>query len=138
MAPRFGAMVQGGVPLPFSWRRYASWARPANMAMYECDVMTRVATNMGVPIDSILKDPDSTDTRQQAVNCREIMKSRNWRTCILVSRPNHLDRAKHDFSKALGNTNAVQTSACATPDSWWYDFSTWAYEVVATAWTGSW
>ena len=59
----------------------------------EAEVMMAVAMEHGVPASSIVLDRAATTTWESAVECRRIMKARDWSTAVVVSDPYHLPRA---------------------------------------------
>lgn len=55
--------------------------------------MSAVAEAMGVPAEAILPEPDSRNTRENAVNVRRILQERNLGRVLLVTSAMHMPRA---------------------------------------------
>lgn len=100
---------------------------------YESAVMKEVAVEMGVPAEAVLEERQAMDTIGNARYSAELMRRRGWTSCILVSSPYHLKRAKKLF-EAAGLT--VQTAGCEVPPGAGYAvmFSLYEYSVRINYW----
>ncbi|MDY7013863.1 MAG: YdcF family protein [Cyanobacteriota bacterium] len=61
--------------------------------------MANFLTEIGVPRDAILLEPDSLNTYQNAVNTRQILQRRNFKRVLLVTSALHMPRAIAIFKK---------------------------------------
>ncbi len=94
--------------------------------LYESSVMKEVAVSMGVPGEDVVEEREAMDTIGNARYSAGIMRERGWSSCIVVSSPYHLKRARHLF-KAAGVK--VQTSGCEVPDNPFYGLTFTLYEL---------
>jgi len=61
--------------------------------------MTLEAIGMGIPKKRIIIDPDSKDTRSNAINSSRILKEKCWDDLILITNDFHMQRAVRLFEK---------------------------------------
>jgi uncharacterized SAM-binding protein YcdF (DUF218 family) len=80
-----------------------------------------------IPDDAIVPIPEVSDsTYEEALHSRDIMRSRGWRSAILVTDPFHMRRATMTFRQAFAPAGL---SVAASPadgskygvDNWWTD-----------------
>jgi uncharacterized SAM-binding protein YcdF (DUF218 family) len=92
-----------------------SGANPRDPAIFEADVMARVAGDLGVPATSLVveREGDRTWTQGQAV--ARIARERGLRSVLLVTSPLHMYRARRVFHRAGIETVAAPT--VVYPDS---------------------
>lgn len=64
----------------------------------EADVMAARAIEDSVPDDRIIREPKAKNTRQNAYNSYQIMRTHGWQSAIVVSQPEHLLRSNSIFS----------------------------------------
>ncbi len=75
----------------------------------------------GLAPDRIIEEPNSLDTRQQAVNVVKITEREKWKKLLLIASPYHLPRAYLTFLKVLQERN-LEVGLVAVPASqtkWW-------------------
>lgn len=65
----------------------------------ESQDMAAIAKTMGVPESAILQDPTSLNTRENAVNVKQIMQQNNIRKILLVTSAMHMPRSLKIFQK---------------------------------------
>ena len=94
---------------------------------YESEVMKKVAVEMGVPPGAVLEERQAMDTIGNARYSAELMREHGWSSCIVVSSPYHLKRARKLFQAA---GLEVQTKGCEVPDSPWYGPVFTLYELL--------
>lgn len=75
----------------------------------ESEDMTNLLTNMGVPKQDIIPEPNSFNTRENAVNVREILQSQNFKTILLVTSAMHMPRSMAIFKRLGINAIAAPT-----------------------------
>jgi uncharacterized SAM-binding protein YcdF (DUF218 family) len=75
----------------------------------EADDIASVLVRMNVPADKIILDKTSYNTRDNAVNVREIMKSRQINRILLVTSASHMPRSMKIFAKLGINAIAAPT-----------------------------
>lgn len=78
----------------------------------ESRVMARVAAVLGVPPDRIIEEPDSRDTKDQAVNVPPLLQGRPF---ALVTSAHHMPRAMALFRKAGADPVPAPTAYLARP-----------------------
>lgn len=61
--------------------------------------MAEILKTLGVPASAILQDPTSLNTYQNAVNVRQIIKTRGIRTILLVTSAMHMPRSLQIFRR---------------------------------------
>jgi uncharacterized SAM-binding protein YcdF (DUF218 family)/glycosyltransferase involved in cell wall biosynthesis len=84
----------------------------------EAQVMRSLAMQQGVPDDAIIIEERSTDTHQNVEYVNGILKSRGWRSALLVSSPYHMRRALMVWRKSAPDVRIVPA---APPRSQFYD-----------------
>lgn len=94
---------------------------------YESSVMAEVAVSLGVPGDRVLEERQAMDTIGNARYSSRIMRERGLSSCIIVSSPYHLKRAKKLFEAA---GLIVQTAPAEAPDSAGYALAASTYEYL--------
>ena len=62
--------------------------------------MRRLLMEIGVPDDAIVAETESRKTRENAVNSAAIVRSRGWRSVLLVTSAAHMRRAVVAFARA--------------------------------------
>ncbi|MDX2240232.1 MAG: YdcF family protein [Leptolyngbyaceae cyanobacterium bins.302] len=65
----------------------------------ESQDMAELAKTMGVPDAAILQDPTSLNTRENAVNVKQILEQNNIRQILLVTSAMHMPRSLRIFQK---------------------------------------
>ena len=65
----------------------------------ESEDMTAIAQAMGVPKSAILQEPDSLNTRENAVNTKQILSKKGINKILLVTSALHMPRAMAIFRK---------------------------------------
>ncbi len=78
----------------------------------EAQVMRSLAMQQGVPDEAIIVEERSTDTHQNVEYVNGILKSRGWRSALLVSSPYHMRRALmvwHKSAPDVGNRSGGAT-----------------------------
>jgi len=65
----------------------------------ESQLVTDLLIEFGVRPDAIIQDPSSETTRQNAVNSAAIMRTKGWRTGLLVTSAAHMPRALAAFRR---------------------------------------
>jgi len=94
---------------------------------YESEVMKNIAVEMGVPADNVIEERQAMDTIGNARYSAGIMQENGWKSCIVVSTPYHLRRAKKLFSAA---GLEVQTAGAEVPKNPMYGAALTLYEMV--------
>ena len=94
---------------------------------YESAVMKEIAVGMGVPGEAVLEEREAMDTIGNARYTAKLMRERGWQSCIIVSSPYHLQRAKRLFEAA---GLRVQTAAAEVPDRLGYALTFSIYEYL--------
>lgn len=88
--------------------------------------MKQMAINLGVPADSILVEPESINTFENATLVRKIIKEQKASQIILVTSPYHQRRASIVFHKALSELpvtiiNHSALDSAWRKNGWWMD-----------------
>jgi uncharacterized SAM-binding protein YcdF (DUF218 family) len=79
----------------------------------------------GVPLEHVLLESASTNTREQAIGTSHILKERGERTCIVVTSPQQMSRAV-DLFRREGITaiplaaGSLMWAPSRTPHRWWW------------------
>lgn len=87
------------------------------------EVMRAQAIKEGVPVDSILIEPSSRTTHQNAGNAELIFKEQRINQVIVVTSPYHQRRAGLEFQKLTDSSRQVRNHPAADdPDwsMWWW------------------
>jgi len=84
----------------------------------EAESMRSLAMQQGVPADAIVLEQHATDTHQNVVFTRDILRERGWRSMLLVSSPYHMRRALLAWRKAAPDVRVIPTPP---PKSQFYD-----------------
>jgi hypothetical protein len=66
----------------------------------EAEEMAVMALTLGVPLKAVLLEKTSMNTGENAEGAASILRPRSFRSALLVSHADHLDRALKDFRKA--------------------------------------
>lgn len=64
----------------------------------EAEVMARYALEQGVPETAILREPDATNTLENAIRSAAMMRSHGWRRAVIVTTDCHVFRASQMFA----------------------------------------
>ncbi len=98
---------------------------------YESEIMRDLLVESGVPRERVIQEREAMDTIGNARGSVAIMDEQGWKSCIVVSSPYHLKRARKLFN--AGGIN-VQTAASEIPDSAGYKigFAMYEYWVAAS------
>ncbi|MGV0025719.1 YdcF family protein [Phormidesmis priestleyi] len=83
-----------------------AWNRGVNP---ESSDMATLLETMGVPKSAMLEDPNSLNTRENAVNVKQIMEAQQIRQVLLVTSAMHMPRSLLIFKKL--NVNAIAAPA---------------------------
>ena len=75
----------------------------------EAEDMTKIAVAMGVPERNILRENDSLNTYQNAVNTAKILQQRQIKKILLVTSAMHMPRAMAIFAKQGFDVTAAPT-----------------------------
>ncbi len=94
---------------------------------YESAVMKEVAVKMGVPEDRVIEERRAMDTIGNARYSARIMAERGFDSCMVVSTPYHLKRARKLFEAAGVE---VRTVGANLPDSLAYRAAATVYELL--------
>jgi len=106
----------------------------------EAESMRSLAVQQGVPAGAILLEQRATDTHQNVVFTRDLLRERGWRSVILVSSPYHMRRALLAWRKEAPEVRVIPTPP---PRSQFYDHARGAsleqlrgiaHEYLAIAW----
>lgn len=76
----------------------------AHNQFVEAHTMAQFAATQGVPIISILEEPQARNTIQNIYYSAQLMHQHNWSSAVIVSSPNHLGRT----SLILNSFNVTQ------------------------------
>ncbi|CAN5129139.1 hypothetical protein BH18CHL2_BH18CHL2_03040 [soil metagenome] len=87
------------------------------------ELMKREALRLGVPDQSVLVEPSSATTEQNAARVGDLMTAYRIRTAILVTSPYHQRRASMLFRRELSGTNITFTNYPARDPEW--DVNLW-------------
>ena len=85
--------------------------RPSSRS--EADDMATLLETMGVPRSAMLLDPDSLNTRENAVNVKKIMEVQGIRKILLVTSAMHMPRSRLIFKKLGIDAIPAQTDYTA-------------------------
>ncbi|HTL88763.1 MAG TPA: YdcF family protein [Leptolyngbya sp.] len=88
--------------------------RPSSSS--EAEDMAVLMETMGVPRSAMLLEPNSLNTRENAVNSLEIMKAQNIRKILLVTSAMHMPRSMMIFKKLGIDAIAAPTDYSSTFD----------------------
>ncbi|MGH2500535.1 MAG: YdcF family protein [Candidatus Limnocylindria bacterium] len=88
------------------------------------EIMKREALRAGVPEDSVLVEPSSATTAENAARVADLMAARGLRTAILVTSPYHQRRAAFHFTRAFAGSalsfrNHPADDPGWDPTLWW-------------------
>ena len=84
----------------------------------EAESMRSLAMQQGVPADAIVLEQQATDTHQNVVFTRDLMRARGWRSALLVSSPYHMRRALLAWRREAPEIRVIPTPP---PKSQFYD-----------------
>ena len=96
------------------------------MANYACN-------SLNIPIDSIIKEPKSKDTFENATYSVDIMHQHGWDTAIIVTTPYHTKRALILFSNLEIDVSVI-SSNFPVETKWFHHIENIIYEYIAFAW----
>jgi uncharacterized SAM-binding protein YcdF (DUF218 family) len=88
---------------------------PATSRTPDSEMMRDSLVKLGVPADRILLESKSSTTREQAMFAAEILRKRDAKTFVLVTAPEHMDRAVGTF-EALGFAVVPSVSPFKAPE----------------------
>ncbi|PSB41835.1 YdcF family protein, partial [Chamaesiphon polymorphus] len=71
--------------------------------------MTKLLVAMGVPQQDIIPEANSFNTRDNAVNVRQILQAQNFKTILLVTSAMHMPRSMAIFKRLGINAIAAPT-----------------------------
>ena len=86
--------------------------------------MERLALSLGVPKDNILLEEESLSTYENAKYTLEIMRTKKFKSAILVTSPHHTKRASMIFGRFFVG---IDLATCSVPydsgdfSKWWMD-----------------
>lgn len=75
----------------------------------------QVLAEQGVPIESIIYDPDSTNSWEEAVNTRRTMEANGWRRVLVVSDPYHMRRLSWAWGRAFRDSGLSYSLVASSP-----------------------
>ena len=84
----------------------------------EAEGMRMMAIERGVPADAIVLEEQATNTYQNVIFVRDILRAHQWTSAVLVSSPYHMRRALLVWHKAAPE---VKVAASPPPRSQFYD-----------------
>lgn len=100
----------------------------------EAEVMANYAYNsLGIPMNAIIQEPNSTDTFENAKYSVDIMRQHEWNSAIVVTTPYHTRRAFILFSN-LGINVSVISSDFPAGMEWFHHIENIIYEYIAFTW----
>jgi uncharacterized SAM-binding protein YcdF (DUF218 family) len=88
------------------------------------EILRRQALALGIPLDALLTEPDSTSTAEQARFLRPLLEPRGIRRAIIVTSSYHTRRTRRLFRRAFAGSGIdlrvypVQRDVF-NPDGWW-------------------
>ncbi|MEO5499114.1 MAG: YdcF family protein [Candidatus Saccharimonadales bacterium] len=82
------------------------------------EIMSRRATNAGVPETAVVTEEFSRTTAENALNTNEFIKGQSIKNIILVTSAYHQRRASLEFSSILGPSVAIVNHPVATDKDW--------------------
>lgn len=85
----------------------------------EPDVMKALAISLGAPDDAIIVEINSSNTYNNVLNVKKILKEKGWNKILLVSSPYHMRRASFVFRKNAKEIDVIHTP---TPNSQFYSY----------------
>lgn len=80
--------------------------------------MKQIAISQGVPADSIMVEPEATDTLENAIKVKEIIKQDTPSRIILVTSPYHQRRASIVFNKVFSDLSVEIINHSAQDSTW--------------------
>jgi len=88
------------------------------------DLMKEHATELGVPPEAVISEPEASSTYENAVFTRNILEEQGFKTALVVSSNYHMRRVKYVFDKEFKNTGIALTYVAAAdpnfdPAHWW-------------------
>lgn len=92
-------------------------------AFREAEVMKALAVANGIPADAIVLELKASNTYENVVFVRDILKSRGWSSALLVSAPYHMRRALAVWSRAASD---IAVTAVPVANSQFYAHDTGA------------
>ncbi len=95
------------------WTPIPSWSGQQGL---EADDMAELLQLMGVPATAIIQESESLNTRQNAVNVKEIIQQENIKKIILITSAFHLPRSLLIFKKLGINPIPAPTDFFVTVD----------------------
>ena len=112
----------------------------------EAESMRSLAMQQGVPADAIVLERRATDTHQNVVFTRDLLREHGWRSVLLVSSPYHMRRAVLAWRKEAPEVRVTPTPP---PRSQFYDHTRGAsleqlrgiaheYAAIAVYWLRGW
>lgn len=102
------------------------------------DEMIVLASELGVPDESIKKETDSRSTYENAVYSKKLMLDNGFKSAIVVTTDWHSKRSKFIFDKVFAGSDIKLTYANAPDDridslkDWWQDSE--KQQIVLTEW----
>lgn len=77
----------------------------------EAEIMASILKQWGVPLDDIISESKSRNTKENAQYCSQILLNNHWNSFYLVTSEVHLKRAMMNFHSFLPDTNIIPVSA---------------------------
>jgi uncharacterized SAM-binding protein YcdF (DUF218 family) len=78
-------------------------------AFREAEIMRDLATSLGVPQSSILLETHGTNTYDDVIRVRDVVRQHGWRRILLVSSPYNMRRAVAVWRKQAPDVDVVAT-----------------------------
>jgi uncharacterized SAM-binding protein YcdF (DUF218 family) len=92
-------------------------------AFREAEIMRDLATALGVPAQAIILETRGTNTYDDVIHVRDVLRANGWRTILLVSSPYNMRRATAVWRKQAPDVSVVATPV---PQSQFYAHGTGA------------
>lgn len=97
---------------------------PSAWGIHTGDAAKRYLISLGIPADDIIVLHDSWNTRREAIDVAELMKSNGWHTGVIVTSPFHSRRAHYTFKRYAAGFNFQSSPLPAAspewqPERWW-------------------
>ncbi|MBW4465508.1 MAG: YdcF family protein [Pegethrix bostrychoides GSE-TBD4-15B] len=100
---------QGKAPLVILSGGRIDWLGGGSPESPESADMAKLVEALGVPASAILQDPTSLNTRENAVNVKQILDARGIQQILLVTSATHMPRSMRIFQKLGINATAAPT-----------------------------
>lgn len=99
-------------------------------ATYDLHWRSRLLLAWGVPREALLFDDQSRNSYEEAQNAAQLMKTRHWRSALVVSDPPHLRRLEMVWNKVASQYGIDYRLIVSEPQNWdaaqWWRDKVWA------------